>query len=296
MTIGSNRTYDVPEPVTARVDLHLHSTCSDGLSRPAEVVAAAQESGLLAIALTDHDTLAGIVEARQKAEQLDLAFVPGIEFSCHDETGSTHLLGYFIDTQHPDLLEHLRAMQADRLGRAEAIVAKLNGLGLGVTFESVLAQAAPSRLIARPHVARALVDGGWVQDYGEAFARFLAAGQPAYVPTLRISPQEGIGRIQAAGGLAVLAHPGKTHGKQAIRRLAAAGLDGLETLHPEHGIFEVRKLRRLAAELDLLETGGSDWHGRSDRRRGQLGSQPVPYEWYLQLRQEAERRRSEVRG
>ncbi|UCF20362.1 MAG: PHP domain-containing protein [Gemmatimonadota bacterium] len=296
VTTGSEGTYDLPEPGAARVDLHLHSTCSDGLSRPAEVVDAAQESGLLAIALTDHDTVAGIAEARQRAERLDLAFVPGIEFSCHDETGSTHLLGYFIDPQNGGLLECLGAIQADRLNRAEAIVAKLNGLGLEVTFEAVLAQAAPSRLIARPHIARALVEGGWVKSYGEAFARFLAAGQPAYVPTLRISPAEGIARIQAAGGLAVLAHPGLTHGEQAIRRLAAAGLDGLETLHPEHGPCEVRKLRRLAAELDLLETGGSDWHGRSDRRRGQLASQAVPYEWYLKLSQAAERRRLGIRG
>jgi predicted metal-dependent phosphoesterase TrpH len=258
------------------------------------VVTAALERQLQAIALTDHDTVAGLAEAGRKAAEVGLAFVPGIEFSCYDETGSTHLLGYFINREDPDLLEYLESMQESRLRRAERMVEKLTRLGLEVTIESVLAEAQPSRLIARPHVARALVAGRWVKDYGEAFARFLAAGQPAYVPTQRISPAEGIERIQAAGGLAVLAHAGKTHSEVAIRGLADEGLDGLETLHPDHGIIEVRKLRRLALELDLLETGGSDWHGHNDRRRGQLASQPVPYDWYLRLREAAERRSSKV--
>lgn len=294
MTIGSDDRYDMPEAAEARVDLHLHSTCSDGLSRPEEVVEAALERDLKAIALTDHDTVAGIAEARRRAGEVGLGFVPGIEFSCYDDSGSTHLLGYFINPEDRDLEEYLRVMQDDRLLRAERMVEKLNRLGLGITIESVLLEAEPSKLIARPHVARALVAGRWIKDYGEAFARFLAAGQPAYVPTRRISPAEGVERIHAAGGLAILAHAGKTHSEVAIRGLAASGLDGLEILHPDHGIVEVRKLRRLAAELDLLETGGSDWHGHSDRRRGQLASQPVPYDWYLRLRGAAELRRSTV--
>ncbi len=153
-----------------------------------------------------------------------------------------------------------------------------------MTLEEVEAQASSDGSIARPHVARALVKRGWVKSYAEAFNRFLAAGQPAYVPTRRIAPAEAIRLIQGAGGLAVLAHGGKTHGDEAIRALAAAGLDGLEILHPDHGPAEVRRLRPLASELGLLETGGSDWHGPHDSRRGQLASQPVPYDWYEKLR------------
>jgi predicted metal-dependent phosphoesterase TrpH len=281
--------FDAPGNVADRVDLHLHSDCSDGLVEPAAVIAAAQEAGLKAVALTDHDTLSGIEEAQGAAAELGLPFVPGIEFSCYDENGSTHLLGYFVDPGHAELAEYLLGARELRVRRAERMVEKLNALGVDVTLDEVKSKASKRGLIARPHVARALVDGGWVKEYNEAFYRFLAAGQPAYVPTWRLSPAEGIQRIQDAGGLAVLAHGGKSHSESAIRALVDAGLDGLETLHPEHGPYEVRRLRRLVAQYGLLETGGSDWHGPHDGRRGQLASQPVPYEWYVRLRDAAER-------
>ncbi len=273
--------------VERRVDLHLHSTRSDGRLEPAALVAAAREANLRAIALTDHDTVAGIDEAERAAVELGLSFVAGLELSVYDDRGSTHLLGYFIDHRHAPLRDFLEGARKSRVRRAAAMVKKLNELGVGLSLAEVLGEASPDGLIARPHVARALVGGGWVSSCGEAFARFIAAGRPAYVPTQRIDPAEGIARIHDAGGLAVLAHGGKTHGDEAIRRLAEAGLDGLETLHPEHGPFEVRRLRRLAAELELLETGGSDWHGPAESRRGRLASQPVPYEWYERLREAA---------
>ncbi len=282
--------FDAPADVTDRIDLHLHSNRSDGLLEPVEVIAAAQEAGLLAVALTDHDTLSGVEEAAEAAAALGLPFVPGIEFSCYDENGSTHLLGYFGGPVHAKLTEYLETARNLRVERAKQMVGKLNRLGVELTLADVRAQASEQGLIARPHVARALVAGGWVKDYNEAFYRFIAAGQPAYVPTWRISPAEGVHRIQEAGGLAILAHAGKSHSESAIRALIEAGLDGLETLHPEHGPYEVRRLRRLAEEHSLLETGGSDWHGPHDGRRGQLASQPVPYEWYLKLRDAAEER------
>ncbi len=279
--------FGVPTNVESRVDLHLHSDRSDGRVDPAGVMAAAKESGLEAVALTDHDTLAGIGEARHAASQLQLDFVPGIEFSCYDDSGSTHLLGYFVAPSHAELAAYLDDARDKRMQRAIDIVGKLNRLGVGIRVEAVIAQASRDGLIARPHVARALLEGGWVGSYFEAFDRYIAAGQPAYVPTWRITPVDGIGWIHKAGGLAVLAHGGKTHGDSTIKQLVDGGLDGLEVLHPEHGRFEVERLRRLAAELSLLETGGSDWHGPSDNRRGQLASQPVPYEWYLRLREAA---------
>jgi 3',5'-nucleoside bisphosphate phosphatase len=285
--ISSADKFDAPAQVEDRIDLHMHSSCSDGRAEPAAVIAAAKEKDLKAVALTDHDTVSGLAEAMAAAEALGLAFVPGIEFSCYDDAGSTHLLGYFIDPSHVKLAEYLEGARRKRVARAARMVEKLGLLGVDISLEEVNSQASASGLIARPHVARALVEGGWVKSYREAFDRFLAAGQPAYVPTWRISPGEGIGRIQEAGGLAVLAHGGKTHSDEAIRRLVGEGLDGLEILHPEHGPDEVGRLRRLAAELELLETGGSDWHGPLDGRRGQLRSQPVPYEWYLRLREAA---------
>ncbi len=280
--------FDAPAPAGRRIDLHLHSVRSDGRLEPAEVVAAAKAAGLAAISLTDHDTVAGIEEADAAASAVGIAFVPGLELSAYEvDRGSTHLLGYFIDPEHSALLGNLEEVRQSRVERAAMMVEKLNELGLSVSLEEVMAEASPDGLIARPHVARALVDGGWVGSYGEAFSRFIAAGRPAYVPTERVDPEEGIRWIHDAGGLAVLAHGGKTHGAEAVRRLAEAGLDGLETLHPEHGRVEVRRLRRLAAELGLLETGGSDWHGPLDNRRGQLATQPVPFEWYERLRDAA---------
>jgi len=285
--IKSADIYDAPEEVEDRIDLHLHSTRSDGRAEPAAVIAAAAEKGLKAVALTDHDTVAGIGEAMRAAEELGVPFVPGIEFSCYDDAGSTHLLGYYIDPHYGDLVEYLEGARQKRIERAARMVEKLDGLGIEITLDAVIEQTSQDGLIARPHVARTMLEGGWVKSYREAFDRFLAAGQPAYVPTWRISPAEGIRRVHDAGGLAVLAHGGKSHGDEAIGQLVDEGLDGLETLHPEHGPFEIRRMRRLAAEFGILETGGSDWHGPHDRRRGQLSSQPVPYEWYLHLRDAA---------
>jgi predicted metal-dependent phosphoesterase TrpH len=279
--------FGIPKRGESKVDLHLHSDRSDGRVDPAGVMAAAKQSGLEAVALTDHDTLVGIGEAQRAASRLELDFVPGIEFSCYDDTGSTHLLGYFVDPSHAELSAYLDDARERRRQRASEIVEKLNRLGVGITVEAVIAQASHDGLIARPHVARALLEGGWVGSYFEAFDRYLAAGQPAFVPTWRIRPADGIGWIHKAGGLAVLAHGGKTHGESTIKQLVEEGLDGLEVLHPEHRRFEVERLRRLAAEFSLLETGGSDWHGPLDSRRGQLASQPVPYEWYLRLREAA---------
>ncbi len=287
MSSAATGSFEVPVDVESRADLHLHSTCSDGRLEPAAVISAAEELGLKAVSLTDHDSVAGVHAAREAAEALGLPFVPGIEYSAYDDTGSTHLLGYFIDPDHGELVAYLKGAQESRVRRAAEIVDKLNRLGVEVTLDEVKTQVSETGLIARPHVAQALVKGRWVRSYGEAFDRFIAAGQPAYVPTQRISPAEGIKLIHAAGGLAVLAHGGRTHSDEAIRQLVDEGLDGLETLHPDHGPFEVRRLRRLAAELDLLETGGSDWHGFSEARRGQPGSQPVPYEWYERLRDAA---------
>lgn len=271
----------------SRVDLHVHSDRSDGRSPPADVIAAARKKGLEVVALTDHDTIAGLAEATAAADRLDVVLVPGIEFSCYDDSGSTHLLGYFIDPSRPGLVEYLEDVCEKRRRRAAAMVEKLNRLGIDITLEAVVRQSSPDGLIARPHLARALVEGGWVKSYVEAFNRFLAEGQPAYVPTWRLTPSEGVRWIHDAGGLAVLAHGGKTHSDAVITQLVSDGLDGLEILHPEHGAAEIERLRRLAAENELLKTGGSDWHGPHDGRRGQLASQPVPYEWYSRLKEAA---------
>lgn len=279
--------YDAPRNVDRRADLHVHSAASDGLLAPGAVVAAAVERGLAAIALTDHDTVSGLAEAARAARLAGLDLAPGIEMSLYDEAGSTHMLGYFIDAEHDGLLEFLEAARESRARRAEEIVRKLNRLGIDLELDAVLAQVAESGLVARPHVARALIEGGWVKSFGEAFDRFIAAGSPAYVPTRTVAPEMGIRLIHAAGGLAVLAHGARSHDDDRIKKLVDAGLDGVEVLHPDHGPAEVRRMRRLAAELGLVETGGSDWHGPLDTRRDRLGAQPVPHAWFERLREAA---------
>lgn len=273
-------------------DLHLHSDRSDGTVPAAEVAGRAAAAGLAAFALTDHDTVAGIAEARAAAETLGLALAPGIEISAYDEArGTVHVLGYFLREDDPELVASLERFRRRRAERAREMVERLNRLGVGVTYEEVSAQA-PHGLVARPHVAQALVAGGWVKSWEEAFGRYIADGRPAYVPTRHATPQEAIDAIHAAGGVAVLAHPGPRATDDWIRSLRELGLDGLEVLHPEHGRADARRFRRLARRLQLVPTGGSDWHGLRDARHAALGSQNVPYEYYLALKACAEARRA----
>lgn len=279
--------FDIPSAPEDRVDLHLHSTASDGQLSPAAVMRAAREAGLRAAALTDHDTLAGLGEARQAAESLGLEFVPGIELSTYEEAaGSIHLLGYYVREADPALAAQLEDALTGRGERAREIVARLNDLGVGVTVGEVFAQGSPAGLVTRAHIARALVDGGWISSYRAAFDRYLGSDGPAYVPVQRLEPAQGIALIQGAGGLAVLAHPGAAFDEDEIGRLAESGLDGLEVLHPDHDRGTARRLRELAARLGLLETGGSDWHGPRGGVRA-LATQPVPYEWCRRMREEA---------
>jgi predicted metal-dependent phosphoesterase TrpH len=279
---------DLPDLEVAGVDLHVHSTCSDGRIPPGDVVEAAAAAKLAVLALTDHDTVAGHAEAGTAARAAGIEFVGGIELSTHDESmGGTHLLGYHVDGSSLELTAYLAEARDGRRDRARAIVGRLNGLGVGVTVDDVFAHVSEAGLVARPHVARALLDGGWVRSYREAFERFIAAGRPAYVPAGRITPAEGIALIRGAGGIAVLAHPGDAWSDGAIRDLTDAGLDGIEVLHPEHGRETVRRLRRLAASCALLETGGSDWHGPGGGRARRLGAQPVPYDWHVRLAEAA---------
>jgi predicted metal-dependent phosphoesterase TrpH len=268
-----------------QVDLHTHSTRSDGACAPAEVARAARAAGLAAFALTDHDTVDGLAEAEAGAAAAGIEFVAGVEVSAYDERcGSVHVLGYCVRADDPGLRATLEGFRIRRAERAREIVARLNRLGVALAFEEVEARAAGAA-IGRPHVARALLDGGWVASWEEAFGRYLGAGRPAYVPTRHATPEEAVAAIRAAGGVAVLAHPGARTPDEAIRRWRDRGLDGLEVWHPDHDPERVRHLRRLAGRLDLLATGGSDWHGWP--HEAPLGSQKVGYEALTALRARA---------
>lgn len=258
------------------VDLHSHSTASDGSRSPRAVVAAARAAGLSAIALTDHDTMAGIDEATDAGRQLGVRVVPGVELSAIDGDREVHVLGLHIE-RAAALETMLREFRESRHVRAEQIVAKLNALAIPITFDAVLAQAAGGA-IGRPHIARALIAEGWARDSRDAFDRYLGAGKPAYVPKQRLSVAEAIALIHTGSGIAVLAHPGGEGRRELVERFVALGLDGLEVRHPGHSAEDVARLGALVDFFRLVPSGGSDWHGAAEGSRT-LGVMRVPGSW-----------------
>lgn len=261
---------------TRFVDLHTHSTASDG-SRPArEVVRAARELGLAAIALTDHDTVAGLADADAEGRALGVRVVPGVELSAVEGDVETHLLGLHLADVHR-LDTRLGELRAMRVTRAERIVARLNELGVKVTMEDVLTQSGGGA-VGRPHIARALVNDGWATDLRDAFDRYLGNGRSAYVPKDRLPIEVAIAMIHDAGGLAVLAHPGASGTRARIEALVAHGLDGVEVRHPSHSHEDVVRLQALVDHFRLVPSGGSDWHGMPEGGRA-LGGMRIPLAW-----------------
>ena len=262
----------------AFIDLHTHSTASDGSRTPAEVARAAKAAGLAAFALTDHDTLDGLSPARAAASELGLRLVDGIELSAMEGDLETHVLGlHLADTA--ELAHRLIAVREMRMSRAQRIVERLNALGIPVTFDAVLRESAGGA-VGRPHVARALIAGGWVLDFREAFERYLGNGKSAYVPKDQLALRDAIALIHRAGGIAILAHPGAGCTRERVAALVDLGLDGLEVLHPSHSWEDARRLDVMVGELALVRSGGSDWHGATDGARS-LGMMRVPAQWLV---------------
>ena len=271
------------------VDLHMHSTASDGALPPVEVVAAAQRAGLSAIALTDHDTVDGLESARRAGEVLGIRVVAGIELSAVDDGHEIHVLGLHLS--HPGhLAAALAELRETRRERAKTTVAILNSLGVPVTLDAVFA-AAGDGAVGRPHIARALVAGGWARDFRDAFDRWLGTGKPACVEKRTVTFAEAARLIHDAGGIAVYAHPGGAASRGDLEELASLGLDGIEVRHPSHTADEIVRIGTLADELGLVPSGGSDWHGAAEGYRA-LGSMKVSASW-LEQQDERVRQRAE---
>jgi predicted metal-dependent phosphoesterase TrpH len=258
------------------VDLHTHSTASDGSRLPREVVRAAHDLGLAAIALTDHDTVDGLDDARDEGDSLGVRVIAGVELSAVEGNAETHLLGLHLADVNR-LAAGLRDLRTMRLTRAERIVNRLNELGVKVTIEEVLEQAAGGA-VGRPHIARALLNNGWASDIRDAFDRYLGNGRPAFVAKDRLSMSDAIAMIHDAGGLAVLAHPGAAGTRARIESLVALGLDGVEVKHPGHSAEDSVRMLALVEHFRLVPSGGSDWHGLPDGGRA-LGGMRVPLAW-----------------
>ncbi len=273
-----------------RYDLHAHTNRSDGTLSPTEVVHLAVERGLDGIAITDHDTVDGLDEAALAAEG-SIDFVPGLEFSAEYEGASLHVLAYWIDPDNDDLRAELKRLTDTRFRRGEMMVEKLQALGYDITFERVR-EIAGEDLIARPHVAQAMVEAGIVSTEKEAFDRFISDDGPAYVPKHALHPLDALGLIKEAGGICVLAHPGMWKGNgsvpdELIESMAEGGMAGLEVDHPDHDDDQRAKYREMASRLDLVPTGASDCHG--ERYGFRLGSETTDGDRFAELKRRARR-------
>jgi 3',5'-nucleoside bisphosphate phosphatase len=263
------------------IDLHLHTTASDGRCTPRELVDRVAAAGLTAIAVSDHDTTAAVLEVQSRARMHGILSIAGIEITAVEDACDIHVLGYFLAPDHAALARFLVQQRVARIARVEAIAARLARLGMPVDVGPLLAEAASQtgRSIGRPNVARAMVDAGHVADTREAFDRWLGNGQPAFVARAGSPPEEVISIIQRAGGLAALAHPGRTRIDARIQALRDAGLDAIEVYHPDHDVSTTQRYEGVARDLGLLITGGSDFHGDPAHGLGPGGCTLPPAEW-----------------
>lgn len=266
------------------VDLHTHSIASDGSMAPAELVRHAKESGLSAVALTDHDTVDGIEEALEEGERIGFEVVPGVEISL-DYNGEMHMLGYFFGGNYVKVEPLLNRLRMNREERNPKMVEKLNELGFDITLQEVAAEA-KGRVVARPHMASVMVKKGYVKSVREAFDKYISSGRPAYVKKDRLTPEEGITEIVKAGGIPVLAHPiylGLNVHKldELLSKLVAVGLKGIEAHYVDNSYDDTGNLLRLAIKHNIIAAGGSDFHGKfkPDIKIGVgKGNLRVPYE------------------
>jgi predicted metal-dependent phosphoesterase TrpH len=265
-----------------RIDLHIHTTASDSLLTPTEAVEIAKKCGLSAISITDHDSISGFPEAKEKGDELEIEIISGVELSVTYVGDDFHLLGYLIDYENPEFLKKINSFRQERSIRGEKMVEKLNELGIDLRVETVKAIAGNSS-VGRPHLADALVKEEFVHTYEEAFARYLGYHAPAYVPKKFLTPKEGIDLIHLVRGVAVLAHPGTSRSQHAIYDFMEMGLDGIEAYHSQHDRNMTTHYVNLAKKLGLIYTGGSDCHGR---RKGKvlIGTVEVPYRCLEMLR------------
>jgi predicted metal-dependent phosphoesterase TrpH len=277
--------------MTNYIDLHTHSTASDGIYSPTELLQRAHEVGLRVLALTDHDSTAGLDEASEAALHLAIDFIPGIEINTDVGKDEIHMLGYYLEYQRSEFQETLQVLRDARTRRGQRMVELLNQQGVHITWERVrqIGQGA----VGRPHVARALQEAGYVQSTGEAFEKYIGRGCPAYVPRYKLTPVDAIRLIRSVNGLPVMAHPITVPGLDELRKwlpeLVAEGLVGLETYYGPYTPEQVQELHELADQYHLIPTGGTDFHGPGIHPTP-LGGRFVPFEAVERLKAEAEKR------
>ncbi len=262
-----------------KVDLHIHTTASDGKFTPAEIVRQACEQGLVYIAICDHDSIDGVAPAREAAKSCPgLTVIAGVEINTDISAGELHVLGYLCDCGNAELANTLEGLRNSRIERAQKMIQKLNRLGIKIDYERVKEIAGPGS-IGRPHIAQAMLEKGYINTFKEAFNKYISRGGPAYVERTKISPMEATQLILRSGGIPVLAHPLTFDNPEAlIVDLKPAGLAGIETYYSGYSPEQIRELLRLAEKYNLITTGGSDFHGLDSLNEPPLGTLEVPLE------------------
>jgi 3',5'-nucleoside bisphosphate phosphatase len=276
-----------------RADLHVHTTYSDGTLTPTEAVRDAARAGLSAVAITDHDTTAGLDEASAAAAELHIELVPGVEINTEDIAFEVHILGYFMDHRDEAFSGFLLGLRRSRIERGKQMLAKLRALGIPISFGE-LVERDDTRSLGRPHIAKVIVEKGFAPTARIALSRYLKKGAPAHVPRESLPPRRAVEAIVAAGGVPVFAHPGLVGRDDTIRELVECGLGGIEVDHPEHTPAMVAKYRAMADELSLIATGGSDSHGEKALRTVAIGESGCEAEVVEALRATALRMREGI--
>jgi predicted metal-dependent phosphoesterase TrpH len=271
------------------IDLHTHTTASDGRCSPSELVARAAAAGVTVLSVTDHDTVDACAAARQACTDAGITFVPGIEITAVRAEVDIHVLGYFFDPQAPALRIFLAEQRQRRVDRVGRMIAQLHSLGLRLDADAILRPSidAPGKSIGRPAIARALVAAGYVKTTNEAFAAWLSRGRPGFIAREGAMPERVIEQIHDAGGIASLAHPGLLRHDEWIGALAASGLDALEAYHTNHDGDSIARYRSIAQRLKLGVSGGSDYHADESHGAPHPGSVSLPQEAFDELRDRA---------
>lgn len=249
--------------IELKADLHTHSTCSDGVLSPSDLVDKAYSRGLRVISLTDHDTTEGLTEAKQRSDDLGMVFIPGIEVSCHYSGREHHVLGYSLNPDESSLKEELIKIRQGRERRARIMTQKLGRLGYSVNFDRILEKAGNAP-ITRPHIADVLLEQGYIENHRQAFTELIGDYGPAYEEKMYFPIENCIKLINKCGGVAVLAHPGGFLEQSTLYKFIKFGLDGIETVHPSHNQLLIKHYQSIARQYWLLETGGSDYHGNRE--------------------------------
>jgi 3',5'-nucleoside bisphosphate phosphatase len=268
----------------SQVDLHIHTTASDGKYTPAEIVSRAAAVGLLYISICDHDTIDGILPAQAAAHSFPgLTVISGVEINTDIPAGELHILGYYCDSASRELTETLANLRDSRILRARKMISRLRSLGLKINYERV-EELAGAGSIGRPHIAQALLERGYINNFREAFSKYIGRGGPAYVERDKMTPDEAVRLIRRAGGIPVLAHPLTSDNyAELVAGLKPAGLLGLEIYYGNYSSEQVQVLLALAAKFDLIATGGSDFHGLDSTNESQLGAVAIPLSCAQQL-------------